>query len=261
MQGFNRVDAYFSLHSAELISPGLFFYVGDSANPYCVNQYDYLRFVWIIKQMLGTQNLPTFLLSSFLLWITPGTDTMYILARSISQGRQAGVVSALGISSGTLIHTLFAAFGLSAILATSAQAFTTIKIVGAAYLIYLGLQALLKKSKPVLASKVSALSHWQIYRQGVVTNVLNPKVAIFFLAFLPQFVDPTASFGTLPFLVLGVLFVTGGTVWCLLLAAFSAIATANVRHNETAADWLERLTGGVYIGLGLNLLRSKSQPT
>jgi threonine/homoserine/homoserine lactone efflux protein len=211
--------------------------------------------------MLGTHNLSTFLLSSFLLWITPGTDTMYILARNISQGRQAGLISALGISSGVLVHTIFAAFGLSAILATSAWAFTTIKIAGAAYLIYLGLQAWLKQSQPSPTPEVNAMSRWQVYRQGVVTNVLNPKVAIFFLAFLPQFVDPTAELGALPFLVLGILFVTGSTVWCLLLAGFAALATNTIRRNEKVSGWLERITGGVYIALGLNLLRSKSQPT
>jgi threonine/homoserine/homoserine lactone efflux protein len=211
--------------------------------------------------MFGTHNLSTFLLSSFLLWITPGTDTMYILARSISQGRQAGLISALGISSGILVHTIFAAFGLSAILATSAWAFTTIKIAGAVYLIYLGLQAWLNKSKPLSTPEIHSMSSWQIYRQGIVTNVLNPKVAIFFLAFLPQFVDPTAGLGALPFLLLGILFVTGGTIWCLLLAGFAAMATNTVRGNKQVSGWLERITGCVYIALGLNLLRSKSQPT
>lgn len=211
--------------------------------------------------MFGTHNLSAFLLSSFLLWITPGTDTMYILARSISQGRQAGLISVLGISSGILVHTTFAAFGLSAILATSAWTFTTIKIAGAIYLIYLGLQAWLRKSSPLSTPEINSMGSWQIYRQGVVTNVLNPKVAIFFLAFLPQFVEPTAGFGALPFLLLGILFVTGGTVWCLLLAGFAAMVTNTVRENKQFSGWLERITGCVYIGLGLNLLRSKSQPT
>jgi threonine/homoserine/homoserine lactone efflux protein len=211
--------------------------------------------------MFGTHSLPTFLLASFLLWITPGTDTMYILARSISQGHRAGLISALGIGSGILVHTVFAAFGLSAILATSAWAFTTIKIAGALYLIYLGLQAWLKKSPSGAMSEVNAMSSWQIYRQGVVTNVLNPKVALFFLAFLPQFVDSTAGFGALPFLLLGILFVIGGTLWCLLLARFAAIATHTIRGHEKASSWLERVTGCVYIALGLNLLRGESQPT
>jgi threonine/homoserine/homoserine lactone efflux protein len=211
--------------------------------------------------MLGTHNLSAFLLSSFLLWITPGTDTMYIITRSISQGRQAGLISVLGISSGILVHTTFAAFGLSAILATSAWAFKTIKIAGAIYLIYLGLQAWLKKSQPLSTPEINLMSSWQIYRQGVITNILNPKVAIFFLAFLPQFVEPTGAFRALPFLLLGILFVTGGTVWCLLVAGFAAMATDTLRANEKVSGWLERITGCVYIGLGLNLLRSKSQPT
>ncbi|MEM8604176.1 MAG: LysE family translocator [Cyanobacteria bacterium P01_H01_bin.121] len=215
--------------------------------------------------MLGTQNLATFLVASFLLWITPGTDTMYILARSIAQGRQAGVVSALGIGSGILVHTVFAAFGLSAIVATSAWAFTVIKLAGAAYLIYLGLQAWLKKSSSQAQAwstpELNAFGPWQIYRQGIITNVLNPKVAIFFLAFLPQFVDPTANLGALPFLVLGLLFVTGGTIWCLLLAGFAAIATAKIREQKQFSVWLERSTGCIYIALGLNLLNSESQAT
>lgn len=208
--------------------------------------------------MLGTHNLSTFLLSSFLLWITPGTDTMYILARSISQGRQAGMISALGISSGVLVHTLFATFGLSAILATSAWAFTAIKIAGAAYLIYLGLQAWLRKSQPLLTPEVNSMSSWKIYRQGVVTNVLNPKVAIFFLAFLPQFVVTTTGFSALPFLFLGILYFAGFTVWCFMIAGFAATATSTVRGNEKVSGWLERITGCVYIALGLNLIKSKN---
>jgi threonine/homoserine/homoserine lactone efflux protein len=211
--------------------------------------------------MLGTHHLSAFLLSSFLLWITPGTDTMYILARSISQGRQAGLISALGISSGILVHTVFAAFGLSAILATSAWAFTAVKVAGAAYLIYLGLQVWFKKSRPLSAPEVDSMSRWQMYRQGVVTNVLNPKVALFFLAFLPQFVDPSAGLGALPFLFLGSLMVIGSTVWCMILAGFAAVVTNTMRSNPKTSVWLERITGCTYIGMGLNLLRSESQPT
>lgn len=209
--------------------------------------------------MFGTHNLLAFLLSSFLLWITPGSDTLYILARSIAQGRRAGLMSVLGISSGILVHTLFAAIGLSAILATSAWAFTTLKLAGAAYLIYLGVQALLKKATAIATPEINAMSSWQTYRQGVVTNVLNPKVAIFFLAFLPQFVDPNAGFGALPFLFLGILFVTGATLWCMMIALFAAKASHTIRVNAKVSGWLQRISGFVYIALGLNLLRSKSQ--
>jgi threonine/homoserine/homoserine lactone efflux protein len=212
-------------------------------------------------QVFGAHDLPTFLVASFLLWLTPGPDTMYILARSIVQGRRAGVLSALGIGSGLLIHTLFAAFGLSAILATSAWAFTAVKVAGAAYLIYLGLQALRRKVGPLATPAVSPVSGWWVYRQGVLSNTLNLKVAIFFLAFFPQFVDPAAGFGPIPFLFLGAMFVVGGTLWSLGQAVCAASATQMIRRNAAVLGWLERVSGCVYLGLGLNLLRSKPQPT
>ena len=210
--------------------------------------------------MFGTHDLWAFLTASFLLWLTPGPDTMYILARSIAQGRGAGVMSALGIGSGLLIHTLFAAFGLSAILAASAWAFAAVKTAGAMYLIYLGLQALRKKVRTRAAPDLNPVGGWRVYRQGVVSNTLNPKVAIFFLAFLPQFVDPAAGRGPMPFLFLGAIFVVGGTLWCLGQAVCAASATRTIRRNPALLGWLERLSGCVYIALGLNLLRSKPHP-
>jgi threonine/homoserine/homoserine lactone efflux protein len=210
--------------------------------------------------MLGTHDLPTFLLASFLLWITPGPDTMYILARSIAQGMRAGVLSALGIGCGILVHTALAAFGLSALLATSAAAFQVVKLAGAGYLIYLGVQALRKPGK-LAAPAVDAAAPGRIFRQGVLTNALNPKVAIFFLAFLPQFVDPAAGLGPMPFLLLGGLFVSGGTLWCLFVATGAARATRAIRRNAGLMTRLERLSGCVYIALGLNLLRSSPQPS
>jgi threonine/homoserine/homoserine lactone efflux protein len=210
--------------------------------------------------MFGTQDLWAFLAASFLLWLTPGPDTMYILARSIAQGRRAGVMSALGIGSGLLIHTFLAAFGLSAILAASAWAFVAVKTAGAVYLVYLGVPALLRKVGRPGAPDLSPIGSWRMYRQGVVTNTLNPKVAIFFLAFLPQFVDPAAGRGPIPFLFLGALFVMGGTLWCLGQAVCAASATRMIRSNPALLGWLERLSGCVYIVLGLNLLRTRPQP-
>jgi threonine/homoserine/homoserine lactone efflux protein len=210
--------------------------------------------------MVGIHDLWAFVAASFLLWLTPGPDTMYILARSIAQGRRAGVMSALGIGSGLLIHTLLAAFGLSAILAASAWAFAAVKTAGAVYLIYLGVQALRKKVGTLAAPDLSPMSDWRVYRQGVVSNTLNPKVAIFFLAFLPQFVDTAAGRGPTPFLVLGAIFVVGGTLWCLGQAVCAASATRTIRRNPALLGWLERLSGCVYIALGLNLLRTKAQP-
>ena len=210
--------------------------------------------------MFGTHDLWAFLAASFLLWLTPGPDTMYILARSVAQGRRAGIMSALGIGSGLLIHTLSAGLGLSAILATSAWAFAAVRTAGAAYLVYLGLMTLRKKIGTLATQGPSPVSSWRVYREGVLCNTLNPKVAIFFLALLPQFVDPAAGRGPMPFLFLGALFVVGGTLWCLGQATCAASATRTIRRNPALLRWLERLTGCVYIALGLNLLRSKPQP-
>jgi threonine/homoserine/homoserine lactone efflux protein len=131
---------------------------------------------------------------------------------------------------------------------------------GAFYLIFLGIRAMRRNLHGLATSEVETSGRWQIYRQGVMTNVLNPKVAIFFLAFLPQFVDTRTDPGPVPFLFLGGLFVLGGTLWCLAVALCAARVTVAVRSNSRAMAWLGRLSGCVYIGLGLNLLRAKPQP-
>jgi threonine/homoserine/homoserine lactone efflux protein len=210
--------------------------------------------------MIGTHDLGAFLIASFLLWLTPGPDTMYILGRSIAQGRHAGAMSALGIGSGLLIHTLLAALGLSVILAASAWAFVVVKIAGAVYLISLGFQAFRKDFRTLTEPDLSPMGSWRVYRQGLVSNTLNPKVAIFFLAFLPQFVDPVVGLGPVPLLFLGAIFVVGGTLWSLAQAVCAASATRAIRRNPAVLGWLERLSGCVYIALGLNLLRAKPQP-
>ena len=210
--------------------------------------------------MLGTHDLWAFLLASFVLWITPGPDNMYILARSVAQGRRAGLLSALGIGSGVLVHTLAAALGLSAILAASSWAFAAVKVAGAAYLIDLGVAALRRPHAPLVAPTLDSAAPWRVYRQGMISNLLNPKGAVFFLAFLPQFVDPGRGWGPLPFLLLGGLFVTGGTLWCALFALGAATASKALRRSPRLLVWLERLSGCVYIALGLNLLRSRPQP-
>jgi RhtB (resistance to homoserine/threonine) family protein len=211
--------------------------------------------------MLGTHDLPTFMLASLLLNVTPGPDTLYIVSRSVSQGRRAGLVSALGISTGCLVHTGLAAFGLSAILAASATAFEAVKYAGAFYLIYLGIRALRKRPAQVEGMTSSPhRSALALYRQGVMTNVLNPKVALFFLAFLPQFIVPNSGLGPVPFLILGLLFVTQGALWCFLIVLSASYATKALRTNGRAALILEKLTGIVFIALGLNLLRGRANP-
>jgi len=208
--------------------------------------------------MLGTQHLPLFIVSGLLLNVMPGPDTFYILGRSIAQGRKAGVVSVLGISSGCVVHTLAAAFGLSAILAASASAFLVVKLAGAAYLTYLGIRMLLDRTTaPILGGELRSQTLWVIYRQGAVTNVLNPKVALFFLSFLPQFVDPGSDIKVLAFLFLGAVFIFNATIYCSLLACFAAAVSARLRTDSSATSLIKKATGALFIGLGFKLAVSR----
>ena len=211
--------------------------------------------------MFGTQHLWLFVVSGLLLNITPGQDTLYIVTRSVAQGRRAGFWSVLGVSTGSIVHTLAAAFGLSAVLATSASAFIVVKLVGAAYLVYLGVKMLMERPSPAGGAGVEAAfrheSAWAIYRSAVLTNVLNPKVALFFLAFLPQFVAPGAASHVVPFLFLGAVFVFNGTLWCLVLVLGASALSGRLRDNASGARRLRQATGAVLVGLGARLALSK----
>lgn len=183
---------------------------------------------------------------------------MYIVSRSMSQGRKAGILSVLGISSGGLIHTLLAGLGLSSILAASGMAFYVIKLIGAIYLIYLGVRIIF--SKRTISSAETYLAkqtNLQIYKQGLLTNLLNPKVALFFLSFLPQFVNPESNYGPLSFIFLGSIFLCTGTIWCMVVAIFSAVISEKIKKNAEITYFFEKLTGVVFIGLGLHLIKDK----
>jgi len=208
--------------------------------------------------MFGIHDFGVFLATSILLNLTPGQDTFYILARSISQGRKAGVASVLGISSGGVVHTIAAALGLSAVLAASASAFFAVKIVGAIYLIYLGGRMLFFRavSAPI-PNAFHSTSIFTIYRQGLLTNVLNPKVALFFLAFMPQFIAAVSPRKFLAFLTLGLCFVTTGTIWCFCLAWFSSLIGDRLRGSTTFADILNRTAGALFVFLGSRLATAK----
>jgi len=193
-----------------------------------------------------------------LLNLTPGPDTAYILGRSIAQGREAGIASALGICVGSIFHSCAAALGLSAILATSAVAFAAIKLLGGAYLIFFGIKMLLDRRRQLsLPSNFRRRTTIAAFRQGVFTNVLNPKVALFFLAFLPQFIDPASNMKLLAFLALGLTFVTTGTIWCLILAWFASALSERLRENETIGQWLNRAAGALFVFLGARLATTK----
>jgi len=206
--------------------------------------------------MFGIHNYLLFLAAGIMLNLTPGIDTMYIVSRSISQGKKAGLYSAAGISSGTVVHTLLAAFGLSYILAKSILAFNMIKTAGAIYLLYLGVKMIRSRHGALPDQLPEPMALHKIYVQGIVTNVTNPKVALFFLAFLPQFIDIRVH-SPIPFILLGMTFVTTGFAWCVVISCFAAYATERLRSKPRVEIWLNRITGGVFVLLGLNLWREK----
>ncbi len=204
--------------------------------------------------MFGTQHLALFVVSGLLLAVTPGQDTLYIVGRSVSQGRRAGLLSVLGIVTGCAIHAVAAAFGLSAVLATSPHAFVAVKMAGAAYLCYRGAQMLLQRNGH--AESRDQFAHeriWAIFRAGLVTNVLNPKVALFFVAFLPQFVSPAADSRIIALLFLGAVFIFNGAVWCLILVWFASAVSRRLRTKHASGLWLKRATGALFVGLGVRL--------
>jgi len=211
--------------------------------------------------MFGIQNFSLFLVSCILLNLTPGQDTMFIIGRSMAQGRKAGIISVLGIMTGVLIHTSFAALGLSAILATSSLAFSIVKYAGAGYLIWIGVGFLRngRHDDKLEAVESKRLSSWTIYRQGVLTNLLNPKVSLFFLSFLPQFVDLQTEFVLIPFIVLGITFFTTGSIWCMVLVYGSAWLTDKFRNRTAMGGILKKLTGTLFVGLGIKLAFSHAE--
>jgi threonine/homoserine/homoserine lactone efflux protein len=206
--------------------------------------------------MFGTHDLWLFILSGWLLNITPGPDTLYIIGRSSNHGARAGTVAALGISAGMLVHICAAALGLSAILSASATAFTAVKLLGAAYLLYVGF-SLIRSAAAVqpsqVASEVRVAALRGIFLQGFFTNVLNPKVALFFLAFLPQFVAADAASKPLAFLFLGAIFSFNGTVWNLLVAWSTAHISGRLAPGASFKLWFNRCVGCVFVGVGLRL--------
>ncbi len=210
--------------------------------------------------MFGIHDLALFVVSGLLLNIMPGPDSLLIMTRSATQGWRAGSAAALGIGTGTFVHIFAAALGLSAILATSAAAFTVVKLAGAAYILYLAVGMLLSKRRDNASAEAPALAPLplrRIYAQGILTNVLNPKVALFFLAFVPQFIDADAPHKALAFLVLGAIFNINGMLWCHALALFTAQARARLKLNPAVTLWLNRATGGLFVWLGVKLALAK----
>lgn len=209
--------------------------------------------------MLEPSVVLAFIPVAIALIVSPGPDSIYTLTRSISDGRTAGVTAALGSSTGSIVHTTAAVLGLSAILQTSAFAFTVVKFVGAAYLVYLGVQTLRNSEEFEISPDSTSYTPRESFRSALLINVLNPKVAVFFLAFLPQFVRPESSFA-LQIFTLGVLFASLGFIYQAMLAVFSARARRVITERELVRDALRVASGSILIGFGVKLAIERKTP-
>lgn len=203
---------------------------------------------------LGIHDFWLFVAAGLLLNITPGPDAAYVAGRSLQLGWRGGVAAALGVGAGCLVHIVAAAAGLSALIAASATGFVAVKLLGAAWLCIMGLRMLLARAQPAgEAAPPPAADLGQVFRQGALTNALNPKVALFFLAFLPQFVDVGAPFKALGFLLLGLWFDVFGTLWNIGLAVATGRAAARARRSAALVQGVNRALGALFIWLGVRV--------
>lgn len=196
---------------------------------------------------------------SWALILAPGPDMLYVITRGIAHGRRAGILSAIGVVCGILVHTTAAALGLTLILQTSAFAFLLVKYIGAAYLIYFGIKSWRDKSTLSLQTPLPSVTSSAVFWQGVLSNVLNPKIAIFFLAFLPQFVDKGSSSVAWQMIFLGVTFACFGLCFLLVVGYFSGTIGRWLTHRRQYTQSLQRLAGGILIGLGIRLAFTEHQ--
>jgi RhtB (resistance to homoserine/threonine) family protein len=208
---------------------------------------------------MGVENFLSFIITALIFIMTPGIDTIFILNKSIGQGRRAGIYSTLGINTGVLVHTIFAALGLSLIVAKSAFAFMVLKYLGAAYLIYLGITKIISKTNIVHTAVAEQTLHTnkQNFISGLITNVLNPKVALFFLAFFPQFINPKLINTPAPFIILGLTYALLGVLWFLVVALFSAAFARKFTDNPKMSKWMNTASGVVFIMMGIKIAFSK----
>ncbi|MFC7421387.1 LysE family translocator [Iodobacter arcticus] len=204
--------------------------------------------------MFGIHDLGLFVISGLLLNMAPGPDSLLIVSRSAAQGWRSGSAAALGIGSGTLVHIFAAALGLSTLLATSAMAFTVVKYIGAAYLLYMGCTLLLSRaSQPAISQPLQTLAYRAVFLQGFFCNLLNPKVALFFLAFVPQFISNDSPSKALAFILLGCIFNANGMLWCHFLAISSAKISQRIQISGAFSSWMNRAIGAIFISFGIKL--------
>ena len=203
--------------------------------------------------MFDPVNLAAFFLIVLGLIVIPGPAVLLTLARAIRDGRRVGFATGLGVAAGDLVHTLFAAIGLSALLMTSTLAFEIVKYVGVAYLLYLGLRTFFEKMEARSMPATRRLSPSVAFRQAVLAEMLNPKTALFFLAFLPQFVHPERGPAVIQFGVLGLIFVAAGAAYTAIIALAAGSLGPWLARHRRIGRWQGKIVGGVYLGLGLRL--------
>jgi threonine/homoserine/homoserine lactone efflux protein len=203
--------------------------------------------------MIGAATLLTYAAMVLGLFLIPGPAVLLVLARSISGGRRTGIATGLGIACGDLVHTLLATFGLSAVLMTSALAFSLVKYAGVAYLVFLGLKAMAEKPDDLHLATVKPVSAHRAFRQAILAEMLNPKTALFFLAFLPQFVKPEHGGVVMQFAELGLIFVAMSAGYSALLALAAGQVGAWLTRHPRIGRWQGRVVGSIYLGLGVRL--------
>jgi len=208
--------------------------------------------------MLGINDLWLFVASGLLLNMTPGADLLYLIDRSISQGVRYGVAAGLGASVGCIVHICIAVLGLSAVLATSEFAFSVVKYIGAAYLVYLGCSLLISKNKVVISTNNTSKKSgfFAVMGKAILINVLNPKVALFFLAFFPQFVDVSYDNLILAFLILGAIFIFNATLWSVFVAWSASSIAKKLSVNSTLGKAIKNLMAIIFFGFGVRLALS-----
>ena len=209
--------------------------------------------------MLGIENIGSFIISAIIVVTTPGIDTIMVLTRSISKGKIAGLYSALGVSLGLVVHTCAVTFGLSLIIAKSAIAFSVIKYLGAGYLIYIGTKALLAKSEQteIKPKEIKIEGSKKMFFTAFISDVLNPKIALFFLAFLPQFIKTSEINNPIPYLLLGSIMFLITLIWCSFLALMGSKVAILFNRNKNAEKWMNKTSGFVFILLGLKVAMTK----
>lgn len=213
----------------------------------------------LMLQSIGIENFLTFVIAATIFVLTPGLDTIFILNKSIAQGKRAGIYATMGINTGVLVHTVFAALGLSLIVAKSVFAFTVLKYFGAAYLLYLGVTKIISKENflAMQAPQKNNKTSKQNFISGVINNVLNPKVALFVLAFFPQFIKREYISSPVPFIFLGITYAILGLTWLLILTLFASLFSEKLSKSKKANTWLNRCSGITFILMGVKVALSK----